>query len=178
MSNVPKTQIQFPNLPILSPGGSEILARERAKATFDAEELAKYIHGEEYLEQQERILNILQNEPLFDKSSVYFQGRNEKFRSSMAKAKRMIQAFLSQTAILIFSLPRNTIGTRKISPRLFTCSMRTVLYLCIQCYLLTLSSTCIRACILHPSGRKLPTLRRKSFLNLQSITPSSLESRI
>jgi acyl-CoA oxidase len=88
---MPKQQIQFPNLPVPAPGGEEILSRERSKATFDSDELARYIHGDEYLERQERLLQILQNEPLFDKSEVYHQGRDAKFRSSMAKAKRMIQ---------------------------------------------------------------------------------------
>ena len=88
---MPKQQIQFPDLPMPAPSGEEILARERSKATFDCDELARYIHGDEYLERQERLLQILQNEPLFDKSEVYYQGREAKFRSSMAKAKRMIQ---------------------------------------------------------------------------------------
>ena len=91
MAETPKKYIKFPELPILGPGGTEILTRERAKATFDVDDLAKYIHGEEYLERQERLLRIIENEPLFDKSDIYYQGRNEKFRSSMAKAKRMIQ---------------------------------------------------------------------------------------
>jgi acyl-CoA oxidase len=91
MTNSPKTQIKFPDLPVPSPNGSEILEKERSKATFDSDELARYIHGEEYLKRQERLLNILENEPLFDKSNVYYQGRDEKFRASMAKAKRMIQ---------------------------------------------------------------------------------------
>lgn len=91
MANTPKTQIKFPDLPVLSPGGSEILARERSKATFDSDELARYIHGDEYLERQDRLLRILENEPLFDKSNVYYQGRGEKFRASMAKSKRVIQ---------------------------------------------------------------------------------------
>ena len=88
---MPKTQINFPKLPVRQPSGSEILARERAKATFDSDELARYIHGDEYLERQERLLKILENDPLFNKSDVYYQGRDEKFRASMAKAKRMIQ---------------------------------------------------------------------------------------
>jgi len=87
----PKTQINFPDLPIPSPSGTEILTRERSKATFDSDELARYIHGDEYLKLQEQLLKILESEPLFDKSNVYYQGRDEKFRASMAKAKRMIQ---------------------------------------------------------------------------------------
>jgi acyl-CoA oxidase len=94
MANIPKTQIKFPNLPVPAPGGTEILERERAKATFDSDALATYIHGEEYLQRQAQLLQILENEPLFDKSNVYFQGREEKFRNSMAKAKRMIQVCL------------------------------------------------------------------------------------
>ena len=87
-----KANIQFPNLPLPSPNGAETLARERSKATFDSDELARYIHGNEYLQKQADLLKILQKEPLFDKSDVYYQGRDERFRTSMAKAKRMIQA--------------------------------------------------------------------------------------
>jgi acyl-CoA oxidase len=88
---MPKTQIKFPDLPLPQPSGSQILARERSKATFDSDELARYIHGDEYLDRQDRLLKILESEPLFNKSDVYYQGRDEKFRASMAKAKRMIQ---------------------------------------------------------------------------------------
>ena len=91
MANRPKMQITFPDLPVPSPNGSETLERERSKATFDSDELARYIHGDEYLKRQEQLLSILENEPLFDKSNVYYQGRDEKFRASMAKAKRIIQ---------------------------------------------------------------------------------------
>jgi len=94
----PKVNIHFPNLPLPSPNGSEILVRERSKATFDVDELAQYIYGEEYLKKQEEILEILQKEPLFDKSNVYYQGRDEKFRASMAKAKRMIQVLTQKLA--------------------------------------------------------------------------------
>lgn len=87
----PKANIQFPNLPLPSPNGADILDRERVKATFDVDDLARYIHGEEYLKKQDQLLEILKTEPLFDKSNVYYQGRDEKFRTSMAKAKRMIQ---------------------------------------------------------------------------------------
>jgi acyl-CoA oxidase len=86
-----KANIQFPNLPLPSPKGADILERERAKATFDVDELAEYIHGQEYLKKQDEFLKVLQKEPLFDKSNVYYQGRDEKFRASMAKAKRMVQ---------------------------------------------------------------------------------------
>jgi len=88
---MPKKQIKFPDLPLPQPSGSQILARERSKATFDSDELARYIHGDEYLDRQDRLLKILESEPLFNKSDVYYQGRDEKFRASMAKAKRMIQ---------------------------------------------------------------------------------------
>lgn len=119
MAESPKKFVKFPDLPILPPGGTEILTRERSKATFEVDDLAKYIHGEEYLERQERLLRIIENEPLFDKSDVYYQGRNDKFRSSMAKAKRMIQVpFRADTVLELlanvrFSLLRNTLGMRK-----------------------------------------------------------------
>jgi acyl-CoA oxidase len=115
MANTPKTQIKFPDLPVPSPGGSEILARERSKATFDSDELARYIHGDEYLERQDRLLRILENEPLFDKSNVYYQSRGEKFRASMAKSKRMIQVRRpSRQRYLTSRLQRRKIGDTMI----------------------------------------------------------------
>ena len=97
---MPKTQINFPDLPLPQPSGSQILTRERSKASFDSDELARYIHGDEYLERQDRLLKILESEPLFNKSDVYYQGRDEKFRASMAKAKRMIQVNIFQPRFL------------------------------------------------------------------------------
>lgn len=112
----PKTQIVFPDLPVPSPSsGAEILTRERSKATFDSDELARYIHGDEYLKRQEQLLKILESEPLFDKSNVYYQGRDEKFRTSMARAKRMIQVRISPfTNIWPERLPRRRDGIQKI----------------------------------------------------------------
>ena len=115
---MPKTQIKFPDLPLPQPSGSKILARERAKATFDSNELARYIHGDEYLERQARLLKILESEPLFSKSDVYYQGRDEKFRASMAKAKRMIQVDAFTRGIRLPAYfnrsPRKRIGKRTI----------------------------------------------------------------
>jgi acyl-CoA oxidase len=88
---MPKKQISFPDLPIPEPSGSAILERERAKASFDSDQLARYIHGDKDLERQAGLLKILENEPLFDKADVYYQGRDAKFRASLAKAKRMVQ---------------------------------------------------------------------------------------
>lgn len=117
---MPKTQIKFPDLPVPRPNGSEILTRERSKATFDSEELARYIHGDEYLERQDRLLEILESEPLFDKSGVYYQGRDEKFRASMAKAKRMIQVdtcptgTIGQCQLTLIRSPKKRTGGRTI----------------------------------------------------------------
>jgi acyl-CoA oxidase len=101
----PASTIHFPTLPLPSPNGGEILVRERAKATFDVDDLARYIHGEEYLKKQEELLNILQKEPLFDKADVYYQGRDKKFRASMAKAKRMIQVSTQRLSRVRLSSP-------------------------------------------------------------------------
>jgi acyl-CoA oxidase len=91
LNTMPKKQINFPDLSVPEPSGSEMLERERARATFDSDQLARYIHGKQDLERQARLLTILENEPLFDKADVYYQGRDAKFRASMAKAKRMVQ---------------------------------------------------------------------------------------
>ena len=71
--------------------GSELLRIERSKATFDSQEMSRYIHGQEFLDRQARILSILENEPALDKSSDFYMGRTDRFRRAMLKDKRLAQ---------------------------------------------------------------------------------------
>jgi acyl-CoA oxidase len=55
------------------------------------EKLSDFLFSKEVLERQERILKILQAEKVFDKSQNYFDGRVERFKTSLARAKRLRQ---------------------------------------------------------------------------------------
>ncbi|KAF9578212.1 hypothetical protein BGW38_006109, partial [Lunasporangiospora selenospora] len=83
--------LRFPNLPPSGPQGSELLAQERSRTTFDVHELSNYLYGEEYLERQEKMLNLIENEPAFDKSNRYFQGRTESFLAGMKKEHALVK---------------------------------------------------------------------------------------
>ncbi|RIB24523.1 acyl-CoA dehydrogenase/oxidase [Gigaspora rosea] len=73
------------------PQGSELLARERSKATFDVNELTLVLYGAEGLSRFKKILKILESDPTLDKSDIYYMGRNELFKYALRKDKRMIQ---------------------------------------------------------------------------------------
>ncbi|KAK4704719.1 acyl-CoA oxidase, partial [Phenoliferia sp. Uapishka_3] len=76
--------------PVGTPG-TRLLEIERAKASFSADDLKLYLHGPAALERMERILPILEAEPAFDKSSIHYMGRTEKFKYGLAKEKRLAQ---------------------------------------------------------------------------------------
>lgn len=73
------------------PQGSELLAQERAQSTVDVDKLAELLKGKEALRRQAQILQILQNEKVFDKSQNNSLGRVERIQRSLAKGKRLQQ---------------------------------------------------------------------------------------
>ncbi|KAI9723461.1 MAG: fatty-acyl coenzyme A oxidase [Chrysothrix sp. TS-e1954] len=73
------------------PQGHELLAAERAKSNLNTRRLAHFLHGKENLQRRDRILETLQSEKVFDKSPNYYAGRNERFKLSLARAKRLRQ---------------------------------------------------------------------------------------
>ncbi|KAI7855172.1 acyl-CoA dehydrogenase/oxidase [Circinella umbellata] len=83
--------IRFPNLPPKGPDGDLLLAAERAKATFDVKELSKIMYTEEYLHKMDKVLDVLENDPAFDKSDRYHYSRPEKMAASLWKDKRLIE---------------------------------------------------------------------------------------
>lgn len=82
------------------PQGSDLLALEREKATFNVKELTLALYGSKELEKDNRILKILENDPVFDKSNLYFMGRTELFENALRKDKRLVQ--LIKYVILYF----------------------------------------------------------------------------
>lgn len=85
--------IQFPkHLKPIEPQGTTLLQQERDGATFNSEDLMKYIYGNDYLKTRERILQLLQADPILcDKSHRYYNGRDFRFQKSLAAAKRLVE---------------------------------------------------------------------------------------
>lgn len=55
------------------------------------EKLAEFLFTKEVLARQDRVLEVLKKEKVFDKSQNYFSGREERFERALARAKRMRQ---------------------------------------------------------------------------------------
>ena len=73
------------------PQGSELLKQERAHSNIPVDTLSEFLFTKEVLARQEKILNILKAEKVFDKSQNYFNGREERFKTALARQKRMRQ---------------------------------------------------------------------------------------
>ncbi|KIV78639.1 hypothetical protein PV11_06272 [Exophiala sideris] len=73
------------------PQGSELLSQERAKSNLNVDQLAGFMFTKEILERNDRLLRILQAEPVFDKAQNYFRGRTERIEASLARGKRLQQ---------------------------------------------------------------------------------------
>ncbi|KAI9271552.1 acyl-CoA dehydrogenase/oxidase [Phascolomyces articulosus] len=91
-NNNNNTPVRFPKKSVpKGPNGDILLAAERAKATFNVKDLTRIMYSDEYLRKMETILKILENEPAFDKSDRYHQGRSENFFSGLWKDKRILE---------------------------------------------------------------------------------------
>lgn len=73
------------------PQGTELLSQERAKSNVNVEALSTFLFTQEGLDRKQKILKILQNEKVFDKSQNYFAGRIDRFETALARAKRLRQ---------------------------------------------------------------------------------------
>jgi acyl-CoA oxidase len=73
------------------PQGSDLLQQERSKSNLDVDKLAEFIFTRERLARQDKVLNILQAENVFDKSQNYFNGRIGRIETALARAKRLRQ---------------------------------------------------------------------------------------
>jgi len=91
MSPTPQTPQWVKDLKPSSPQGSELIAAERDKSKISVEQLSNFLFTKEVLERQDRILKILQADKVFDKSQNYFDGRVDRFKTALARAKRLRQ---------------------------------------------------------------------------------------
>lgn len=73
------------------PQGTELLKQEREQSNLAVEKLSNFLFTKEALDRQQRVLEILQSEKVFDKSQNYFDGRVDRFQTALARAKRLQQ---------------------------------------------------------------------------------------
>lgn len=71
--------------------GSELLAQERSQSNVDVDKLAELLHTRQALERQDRLLAMMKNDPVFDKSQNHTLGRTERIQRALAKGKRLQQ---------------------------------------------------------------------------------------
>lgn len=74
-----------------TPAGTDLLQAERDKSNLSVEKLSNFLFTKKVLERQDRVLKILQSEKIFDKSQNYFDGRVDKFKTALARAKKLRQ---------------------------------------------------------------------------------------
>lgn len=73
------------------PQGTELLKQERAQSNVSVEKLSEFLFTKEVLARQDKILNILKADKVFDKSQNYFAGRETRFITALARQKRLQQ---------------------------------------------------------------------------------------
>ncbi|KAL8953195.1 MAG: hypothetical protein Q9222_000930 [Ikaeria aurantiellina] len=73
------------------PQGSDLLQQERDRSNLPIEKLSEFLFTKEVLARQDRILDILTSEKVFDKSQNYFDGRVDRFKTALARQKRLQQ---------------------------------------------------------------------------------------
>ncbi|KAL5374693.1 hypothetical protein PMIN06_012186 [Paraphaeosphaeria minitans] len=71
------------------PQGSELLAAERGQSDIHVEKLQELLLTKDVIQRRNTILDILKSEPVFDKSSNYFNGRMERFERALAREKKL-----------------------------------------------------------------------------------------
>ena len=79
------------NLKPSGPQGSELLEKERAQSNIPVGRLSEFLFTRDVLDRQDKILRILITEKAFDKSQNYFDGREDRFVTALARAKRLQQ---------------------------------------------------------------------------------------
>ena len=86
MSNPPQW---VRDLKPIGPQGSDILTEERNKSNVNTDQLSTFLFTRDGLARKHRILKILQNEKVFDKSQNYFAGRIDRFETALARSKKL-----------------------------------------------------------------------------------------
>ncbi|PGH36099.1 hypothetical protein GX50_01111 [[Emmonsia] crescens] len=74
-----------------APDGATILANERARSSIPVEEFSRYLLTPEYIDQQNRILKVLESDPLFKKTNQANLARPDLYKLALARGKRIRQ---------------------------------------------------------------------------------------
>jgi acyl-CoA oxidase len=70
--------------------GASILARERAQSSLSVDELSHHLFSRDgFLERQQRVLSILEKEPLFKKTNQLNLSRPDRYYLGLARAKML-----------------------------------------------------------------------------------------
>ncbi|KAF2100258.1 acyl-CoA oxidase [Rhizodiscina lignyota] len=72
-----------------SPQGHELLQQERSSSKLAIEPLSEFLFGREAIERKFNVLQVLQSEPVFNKSQNAFDGRVQRFETALARAKKL-----------------------------------------------------------------------------------------
>lgn len=74
--------------PASQSNGAATIARERAQSTIPVQDLAKHLLSrDDFLNRQNRILKVLQREPLFSKTNQMNLSRPDRYQLGLARAK-------------------------------------------------------------------------------------------
>ena len=79
------------NLTPSGPQGSDLLAKERAQSKIPVDQLSAFLFTQEVLDRRAKLLDVLEKEAVFDKTNNYFDGRVDRFRTALARSKRLQQ---------------------------------------------------------------------------------------
>jgi len=79
------------NLKPSGPQGTELLKQERAQSDIPVDKLSEFMFTKEVLARQDKILAVLKAEKVFSKHQNYFDGREARFITALARAKRLQQ---------------------------------------------------------------------------------------
>ncbi|KAL1916383.1 uncharacterized protein VTP21DRAFT_5574 [Calcarisporiella thermophila] len=82
---------KFPNIPCAEPQSQDSLRAERARATFDPSSLTRIFYDEDVINSINRILPVLEREPVFNKDDYHHKGREEFIASCYRQEHRLIQ---------------------------------------------------------------------------------------
>ncbi|KAH9826779.1 Peroxisomal acyl-coenzyme A oxidase 1 [Teratosphaeria destructans] len=78
------------NLKPAAPHGSDILATERSQSDVPVDELSRHLLcRNDFLHRQDRVLKVLEKDPLFNKSRQLNLSRPERYQLGLARAKKL-----------------------------------------------------------------------------------------
>src|SRR6201996_9285882 len=90
--NVPGHSSDFSaKLKSAAPDGATVITNERKRSEVNIGQLSEHLLTSEYLERQQRILNILCREKIFSKATQANLSRPDRYKLGLARGKRMRQ---------------------------------------------------------------------------------------